>query len=135
METVVYLIRHSENTSKSNLHIIKNSDSEQVMNEKSFLSVSGEKKAIELCKVKELQGLDAIYSSNYVRALETAKYLAFENKTVINVDERLNERKIGKMGSLSWKDFSQGQAKDFDYKLPGGESLNETQQYLWVMVL
>ena len=84
METVVYLIRHSESTSKNNLKMISNNDSTQVQNEKAFLSVSGEKKAEELSKHPELQNIDAVYSSSYVRALETAKYIALENNTIIN---------------------------------------------------
>lgn len=128
METVVYLIRHSEVTPKSNLKFISSNDSGQVQNEKAFLSVSGERKALELSKHPELQNIDAVYSSNYVRALETAKYIALENNTIINVDDRLNERKIGKMGDMEWKEFSRLQMKDFDFKLPDGESLNQTKK-------
>lgn len=128
METVVYLIRHSEVTPKSNIKNISNNDSFQEVNEKAFLSVSGEKKAEALSKNSELQNIDAVYSSNYVRALETAKYIALENNTIINVDERLNERKIGKVGEMEWKDFVRSQMKDFDFKLPDGESLNQTKK-------
>lgn len=128
METVVYLIRHSESTPKSNVKFISNNDSNQLQNEKAFLSVSGEKRAEELSKHPELQNIDAVYSSNYVRAMETAKYIALENNTIINVDERLNERKIGQMGDMDWKEFSRLQMKDFDFKLSGGESLNQTKK-------
>lgn len=128
METVVYLIRHSEVTPKSNLKMISNTDSNQIQNEKAFLSVSGEKRAELLSKHPELQNIDAVYSSSYVRALETAKYIALENNTIINVDDRLNERKIGQMGDMEWKEFSRLQMKDFDFKLSGGESLNQTKK-------
>lgn len=128
METVVYLIRHSESTPKSNVKFISNNDSNQLQNEKAFLSVSGEKRAEELSKHPELQNIDAVYSSNYVRAMETAKYIALENNTIINVDERLNERKIGQMGDMEWKEFSRLQMKDFNFKLSGGESLNQTKK-------
>lgn len=128
METVVYLIRHSEATPKSNLKFISSGDSSQIQNEKAFLSVSGEKRAEELSKHPELKNIDAVYSSSYVRALETAKYIALENNTIINVDERLNERKIGQMGEMDWKEFSRLQMKDFDFKLSGGESLNQTKK-------
>lgn len=128
METVVYLIRHSEATPKSNLKNISIHDSKQIINEKNFLSVSGEKRAEELSKQEELQNIDAVYSSNYVRALETAKYIALENNTIINVDDRLNERKIGDMGDMEWREFYRLQMKDFDFKLSGGESLNQTKK-------
>lgn len=128
METVVYLIRHSEATPKSNLKSISIHDSKQIINEKNFLSVSGEKRAEELSKQEELQNIDAVYSSNYVRSLETAKYIALENNTIINVDDRLNERKIGDMGDMEWREFYRLQMKDFDFKLSGGESLNQTKK-------
>ena len=128
METVVYLIRHSESTPKSNLKNISIHDSKQIINEKNFLSVSGEKRAEELSKQEELQNIDAVYSSNYVRSLETAKYIALENNTIINVDDRLNERKIGDMGDMEWREFYRLQMKDFDFKLSGGESLNQTKK-------
>lgn len=128
METVVYLIRHSEAISKSNLNIIINSDSNQISNEKAFLSVSGEAKALELSRHQELQNIDAVYSSTYVRALSTAKYIACENNTIINVDERLNERKIGMISNMDVRDFHRLQAKDFDFKLDSGESINQTKK-------
>lgn len=128
METVLYLIRHSESTSKSNLKMISNNDSNQLQNEKSILTVSGEKKAEKLSKLSELKDLDAVYSSSYVRALETAKYIALENNTIINIDDRLNERKIGNMGAMEWKEFSRLQMKDFNFKLSGGESLSQTKK-------
>lgn len=128
METVVYLIRHSEVTPKSNIKNISMNDDKQITNEKAFLSVSGEKKAEEMSKIKELQNIDAVYSSSYDRSLQTAKYIAQENNTIINVDDRLNERKLGDMTGIDGMEFHRMQVKDFDYKLPGGESLNETKK-------
>ena len=128
MATVLYLIRHSEACSKNQLNIIQNNDSFQINNEKSFLSVLGEEKACQLSKLEELKNIDAVYSSNYVRCLSTAKYIANENDKLINVDERLGERVIGDCDNLDWYDFHQQQLKDFDYKLPNGESLNDTKK-------
>ncbi len=128
METVVYLIRHSEVTPHANIKNISMHDNKQINNEKAFLSVSGEKRAERLSKHKELQNIDAVYSSNYVRCLETAKYIALENNTIINIDDRLNERKIGEMGEMKSSEFERLQRKDFDFKLSGGESLNQTKK-------
>jgi broad specificity phosphatase PhoE len=127
-KTVVYLIRHSESTPKGNYNFITSHDNQQESNEKNILSVSGEKKAEELSKCKELKNIDSVYSSNYVRALSTAKYIALENNTIINVDERLGERKIGDMGDMEWKEFERLQTKKHDFKLVGGESLNQTKK-------
>ncbi len=128
METVVYLIRHSEAISKGNLNSIVMKDNFQISNEKSILSVSGEQAAEKLSKEPELQKIDAVYSSNYARAVGTAKYIAMENNTIINIDERLNERKIGDLSTIEAKEFHRLQAKDFDFKLSGGESLNQTKK-------
>jgi len=127
-ETVVYLLRHTDATPKNNIKNIKVSDNGQLLNEKIILSVSGEKEAEKISKLNEFQSLDAVYSSSYVRSLGTAKYFALENNTIINIDERLNERKIGQMGDMDWKEFSRLQNKDFDFKLSGGESLNQTKK-------
>lgn len=127
METVVYLIRHSEITPKSNIKNISMNDDKQITNEKAFLSVSGEKKAERMSKIPELQNIDAVYSSNYTRALQTAKYIAQENNTIINIDDRLNERKLGDLDNIDSSFFHHMQANDFDYKCPNGESLNETK--------
>ena len=128
METIVYLIRHSETTSKNNIKNINNNDDYQMSQEKLILSVSGEKKAEKLSKLEELQNIDAVYSSNFVKSIETAKYIALENNTIINIDERLNERKIGNIREMDSKDFHRSQVKNFDFKLSGGESLNETKK-------
>ncbi len=127
-KTVVYLIRHSESIRKNNIKYIVNHDNAQVNNEKSILTVSGEKRAEELSKSEELKNIDVVYSSNYVRALGTAKYIALENNTIINIDERLNERKVGNMGDMDWDEFARLQAKDHNFKLVGGESLNQTKK-------
>ena len=128
MNTVIYFILNSEPISKSNLKIISSDDKAQTMNEKAILSVAGEDKAYNLSIDKELQHINAVYSSSYVRALETAKYIACENDTIINVDDRFDERKVGLMGDMTPKEFSRLQAKDFDFKLSGGESLNQTKR-------
>lgn len=128
MSTVLYLIRHSEGCSKSVIKNIQNSDSFQENNEKSILSVVGEEKARRLSELDELKNIDAVYSSNYVRCLSTAKYIAEANDIVINIDERLGERIIGDIDGIDWYDFHQQQMKDFDYKRDGGESLNETKK-------
>ncbi len=128
MDTVVYLIRHSDVTPKGNIKWINSDDSEQLINEKSFLSVSGEKRAEKISKHKELQNIDAVYSSDYVSTLETAKYIALENNTIINIDDRFNERKIGQLSNMKIREFERLQKRDFDFKLSGGESLNQTKK-------
>ena len=117
MATVLYLIRHSECCTKSSVKNIQNTDSFQINNEKSILSVVGEEKAKRLGEHEELKNIDAVYSSNYVRCLSTAKYIADANNKIINIDERLGERVIGDCEDLDWYDFHQQQLKDFYLKL------------------
>lgn len=90
--TYIYLIRHSEQLRLEN----KNEDYEtsQIANEKIILSVQGEQKAKELSELEQLKNIDALYSSNYARAIATAKYIANENNIPINIDINLNERKL-----------------------------------------
>ena len=90
--TYIYLIRHSEQLRLEN----KNEDYEtsQIANEKIILSVQGEQKAKELSKLEQLKNIDVLYSSNYARAIATAKYIANENNIPINIDINFNERKL-----------------------------------------
>lgn len=90
--THIYLIRHSEQLKIKN-KIVQNEDS-QISNEKIILSVKGEKKAQKISKLKQLNNVDVLWSSNYVRAISTAKYIASENNIEINIDENFNERKL-----------------------------------------
>ena len=94
MDKNIILIRHSE---QLKIKDTKKFDiSNQVNNEKIILSVNGERLAKEISKLNELQNINMIWSSNYVRALATAKYIADENNIDINVDDRLNERRLRK---------------------------------------
>lgn len=94
MKTIIYLIRHSEplNLKKSIYNVI---EEEQISNEKQPLSIDGEKKSKKLSQLKELQKIDVLWSSQYTRAISTAKYIAAENNIDINIDERFGERKTG----------------------------------------
>lgn len=92
--TYIYLIRHSEQLKLKNQKDL--SKDSQINNEKIILSIDGEKKAEEISKLAELKNIDNIYSSNYVRAISTAKYIAFQNNLDIIIDENLGERKLRK---------------------------------------
>lgn len=87
METIIYLIRHSE-TLKIKGEDFSN-DSSQIKNEKIPLSINGELLAQKLSDIEELKKIDVVISSNYVRAISTAKYIVDKNNIEINIDERL----------------------------------------------
>ena len=116
----IYFMRHSEPLKPMN---INNSDTLQSQNEKWPLTINGEILAKEKSKHIELNNFDIVISSNYVRAISTAKYFT---KDKILIDENFGERKFG---INSWdelpKDFGKRQFNDFNYRLPNGESINE----------
>lgn len=91
-KTIIYLIRHSEQLRINGSY--ESSESEQLKNEKIILSIEGEKKAQVLSEREELNNIEVLYSSNYTRAISTAKYIASKNNIEINIDERLGERKL-----------------------------------------
>ena len=97
-KTIVYLIRHSEQLKINGIKNIEEDD--QINNEKIILSVEGENKARELSKREELNNIDIIWSSNYVRAISTAKYIAYRNNLEINIDSNFNERNLGNLETL-----------------------------------
>ena len=87
METTIYLIRHSEQLKIKGENF--SNDSSQIKNEKIPLSINGEALALNLSKIEELKNIDVLFSSSYVRAVSTAKYIAEKNNIEINIDERL----------------------------------------------
>ena len=67
----IYLIRHSEPLKSIN---VDNDDSLQVQNEKWCLTIKGEILAKEKSEQEIFKNFDIVISSNYVRAISTAKY-------------------------------------------------------------
>lgn len=126
--TTIYLLRHSQPFRKL-LGEYNVNEVEQLRNEKNPLSVDGEKLACEMSEKDELQNIDAIYSSHYVRTMCTAKYIAENNNIKLNVDERLGERKFGvnNMSELP-STFFEDQFRNWNYKLENGESANEVSK-------
>lgn len=128
MKTVVFVIRHSESF-RDFFDSYNVSDNEQIRNEKNPLSVNGERKAKELSNYSELKDISTIYSSHYVRAMATAKYIAENNKLKLNIDFRLGERRFGvKSMSKLPGNFCFRQLENWNYKLFGGESLNQVSK-------
>lgn len=128
--TEIYLIRHSEKI--RNVSNVVNDDSFQLCNEKIVLSVNGEMLANELSKMSEMQGIDAVFASNYVRAIGTAKYIAYRNNTDIKVLKDFGERVYG-IDSLNdiISGFEKLQWDDIDYKISKGESRREVTDRMY----
>ena len=115
MITTIYLIRHSKTISKDEYVYLNNdiSDSRvtQVQNEKIILSIEGEKLSKKLSDMNCLNKIDRIYSSNYVRAMQTAKYIACNNGIKTIIDSRFGERKLGNLEKL----YEMGENKNYGY--------------------
>lgn len=93
--------------------------------EMTMLSTKGEEVAKALTKFKTLENVEIVYASKYFGALSTAKYMAEDKKVDLIVDERLNERVVGDLGSNEFRFLKGMQEHNFNFKLPNGESLND----------
>ena len=130
---IVYLIRHSKPLKVNNEF---NNDDLQIQNEKSSLSIEGENIAKEKLNNKEFDNIDILFSSNYVRAIQTAKYLSAKNNIEINIISDLGERKFG---INSWNElpenFEKKQFLDENYKIGDGESQKEVRDRMYATIL
>ena len=91
--TTIYLMRHS--MALKNINNDYNDESLQLQNEKMPLSIEGEELASNISKESELQNIDVVISSNYVRAMATAKYILNINKLNLIVNSAFGERRFG----------------------------------------
>ncbi len=129
--TIVYLIRHSKPLKVNN---DLNCDDLQMQNEKTCLSIEGEELAQK--KLETINDVDILFSSNYVRAIQTAKYLTLNNDLEVNVVSDLGERRFG---ISSWNEkpenFERKQFTDEDYKIGSGESQKEVRERMYNAIM
>lgn len=109
-----------------------NNESLQLQNEKMPLSIEGEELASNVSKESELQNIDVVISSNYVRAMSTAKYISKANNVNLIVNSAFGERKFG---VNSWDELPSGfelrQNDDENYKIGDGESQKEVRERVY----
>ncbi len=116
---IIYFVRHAER------------DTAIHTDQEAPLTVKGYEDAEKLKYFFREKDINTIYSSPYLRTIETIKPTADKlNLSIQQVDD-LHERKIG-----SWIDdfprYSKQQWEDFDYKRLNGESLNEVAERLLI---
>lgn len=128
MKTTVYLIRHSVRLNKDYIESYNTSQNKTILNEKIVLSPEGEKRAETLSNEKELQNIDVVYASNCVRTIQTAKYFLEKQGLKINIDDRFDERRVGKPNDTQIPDWYVRQYIDENYKTEGGESQKEVRK-------
>ena len=85
MKTTIYLIRHSI-PFKEHMGTKLVNDDLLSWNMKTPLSVKGEELSCEYFSKDEFRKVEVVFSSSYVRAMATAKYLAYQNDLLINVN-------------------------------------------------
>lgn len=127
MNTIVYLIRHSTKFDPKNIDIYNTDDDKQRKREKKMLSVEGEKRAEILSKEAEFENVDVLYSSDFTRAMQTAKYFVKDTLN-LNIDKRFNERVLGTVDKEKNPDFFCEQYTDEKLKTPDGESQEEVKK-------
>ena len=120
-------MRHSRGNLERNY--INTNESFQIENEKYILSVEGERKAKKYSKLEELKDINMVVSSNYVRAMSTAKYIAHINNIPLYIDDNFNERKFGVDNIKKIpNNYFKRQMDDEEYKLENGESRQEVHK-------
>ena len=130
MNTIVYLMRHSE-VLKMNKDTVNVSDEPLIANKTGPLSVRGEEMAKYYSTFAEFRNLDEVYCSEYARTSCTAKYFADVNDKLLNVDERLGERIHGFTNESRAKeikipeDYAIKQIEDENFRFLKGESRKE----------
>ena len=128
--TTIYLMRHS--IALKNINNDYNNESLQLQNEKMPLSIEGEELASNISKEEELQSIDVVISSNYVRTMATAKYISNANNVNLIVNSAFGERRFG---INSWDelptDFGLRQNNDENYKVGDGESQKEVRERVY----
>jgi probable phosphoglycerate mutase len=121
--TRILLIRHGETAWNRATRIQGHTDIP--------LSPLGLAQAERLAQALADEALTAIYSSDLIRARQTAEALARAHELPIRLDAGLRERAFGRFEGLSWEEIDKGypedaarwRRRDPDFSVGGGESL------------
>jgi len=120
MNTTLYIMRHANKLTKWGIDY--RTDSNLLRNKAIVLTVAGERSAELVSSHPELLSIDAIWVSDYVRTMQTAKYVAYYNNDLkINIHPDLGERIKGTIAT-SKEEFIFNQWRDPHYKVNDGES-------------
>jgi 2,3-bisphosphoglycerate-dependent phosphoglycerate mutase len=72
-------------------------------------------------------GADAVYSSPYLRAINTVSPFATSLNQPVHIIDDLRERVLSHRALPDWRDHLRQSFADRDYALPGGESMRQTE--------
>ena len=115
--TILYFIRHAE------------PDFFEPDNYKRKLTVSGEIQAQRLSEIFNDINVDGVYSSPYLRAIKTVEPIAKSKSLNVQLLDQFRERKSSdyRVSKEKFLGYGKHQWDDFDFKLCGGESLNDVK--------
>lgn len=115
--TILYFIRHAE------------PDFSEPDNYKRKLTVSGEIQAQRLSEIFNDINVDGVYSSPYLRAIKTVEPIAKSKSLNVQLLDQFRERKSSdyRVSKEKFLGYGRHQWDDFDFKLCGGESLNDVK--------
>ncbi|MEW8955638.1 histidine phosphatase family protein [Clostridium sp.] len=113
--TKIYFIRHGK------INYTEDDYSRELSEE----GIEDVKKIKDVLKDHEIH---KVYSSPYIRAINTIKELALIRELNISTIDDLRERKVCNEFIEDFKGFSMKQWEDFEYSLEGGESLRQVQE-------
>lgn len=115
----IYFIRHGEKEASSTYNSISNKKLE--------LTRNGKEQAERISVYLASCDIEHIYSSDYSRALQTSKPTSDRLHLPVAIDKRLGERVLlteDTSAAVSKSEFIKSQ-RDWSYRAPGGESLEE----------
>ncbi|WNB91375.1 histidine phosphatase family protein [Bacillus sp. NEB1478] len=92
------------------------------------LTAEGKVQAEELVSFLEKYQFDAVYSSCFLRAIDSIKPFADSKKYKIHLDERLTERILSNEDDPNWKTNLKRTYIEEHLKFPGGESTFEAKE-------
>lgn len=115
--TILYFIRHAE------------PDFSEPDNYKRKLTVSGEIQAQRLSEIFNDINVDGVYSNPYLRAIKTVEPIAKSKSLNVQLLDQFRERKSSdyRVSKEKFLGYGKHQWDDFDFKLCGGESLNDVK--------
>ena len=115
----IYVIRHCEAVGQS---------------AESPLTKKGFEQAEKLADFLSGKQIEKVYSSPYLRAVQSIKPFARTNELDVELDDRLAERVLGSKHFPDWQDKLRSTFNDLDLKYEGGESSNEAADRILMLV-
>ena len=113
--TTIYFVRHAKPDYQNHNDRLRELTEKGLEDSKSVTAFLSDKK------------IDLILSSPYRRAIDTIKNFADKNEMPILIVDDFRERKVDTAWVDDFESFCKSQWEDFNFKLPGGESLKEVQ--------